>query len=77
MKNVTALLRDSMKVKPASKRGARQKTSTPKGVTRLNFNENNYGPAPEVTKLLIDSIGRVNEYQDFFGQDGEGCVGDQ
>jgi len=69
MKNVTALLRDSMKVKPASKRGARQKTSTPKGVTRLNFNENNYGPAPEVTKLLIDSIGRVNEYQDFFAID--------
>lgn len=58
-----------MKVKPASKRGARQKTSTPKGVTRLNFNENNYGPAPEVTKLLIDSIGRVNEYQDFFAID--------
>ena len=49
-----------MKVKPASKRGARQKTSTPKGVTRLNFNENNYGPAPEVTKLLIDSIGPVS-----------------
>lgn len=69
MKNVTALLRDSMKVKPASKRGARQKTSTPKGVMRLNFNENNYGPAPEVTKLLIDSIGRVNEYQDFFAID--------
>ena len=69
MKNVTALLRDSMKVKPASKRGDRQKTSTPKGVTRLNFNENNYGPAPEVTKLLIDSIGRVNEYQDFFAID--------
>lgn len=69
MKNVTALLRDSMKVKPASKRGARQKTSTPKGVTRLNFNENNYGPAPEVTKLLIDSIGRINEYQDFFAID--------
>lgn len=69
MKNVTALLRDSMKAKPASKRGARQKTSTPKGVTRLNFNENNYGPAPEVTKLLIDSIGRVNEYQDFFAID--------
>lgn len=69
MKNVTALLRDSMKVKPASKRGARQKTSTPKGVTRLNFNESNYGPAPEVTKLLIDSIGRVNEYQDFFAID--------
>ena len=69
MKNVTALLRDSMKVKPASKRGARQKTSTPKGVTRLNFNENNYGPAPEVTKLLIDSIGRVNEYQELFAID--------
>ncbi|WP_337791337.1 histidinol-phosphate transaminase [Roseburia hominis] len=69
MKNVTALLRDSMKVKPASKRGARQKTSTPNGVTRLNYNENNYGPAPEVTKLLIDSIGRVNEYQDFFAID--------
>lgn len=58
-----------MKVKPASKRGARQKTSTPNGVTRLNYNENNYGPAPEVTKLLIDSIGRVNEYQDFFAID--------
>ncbi len=69
MKNATALLRDSMKVKPASKRGARQKTSTPKGVTRLNYNENNYGPAPEVKKLLADSIGRVNEYQDFFAID--------
>ena len=69
MKNATALLRDSMKVKPASKRGARQKTSTPKDVVRLNFNENNYGPAPEVKELLIDSIGRVNEYQDFFAID--------
>ena len=65
MKNVTALLRDSMKVKPASKRGARQKTSTPKGVTRLNFNENNYGPAPEVTKLLIDSIGASTSTRTF------------
>ena len=53
MKNVTALLRDSMKVKPASKRGARQKTSTPKGVTRLNFNENPHHPQPQSVAFFL------------------------
>ncbi len=46
--NVECLLRDSMKTKPKSNRGARQKTSTPKNVTRMNYNENPYGMSDEV-----------------------------
>lgn len=69
MKSVKSLLRDAMQVKPASKRGARQKTSTPKGVIRLNYNENNYGPAPEVKQFLIDHVSMSNQYQDFFAVD--------
>ena len=42
--NVECLLRDSMKTKPKSNRGARQKTSTPKNVTRMNYG-----------KLILDS----------------------
>lgn len=69
MKEVKALLRDEMAVKPESKRAARQKTSTPKGVIRLNYNENNYGPAPEVRQSLIDHVGKVSQYQDFYAVD--------
>lgn len=50
--NVECLLRDSMKTKPKSNRGARQKTSTPKNVTRMNYNENPYGMSDAVKKLL-------------------------
>lgn len=50
--NVECLLRDSMKTKPKSNRGARQKTSTPKNVTRMNYNENPYGMSDEVKKQL-------------------------
>ena len=50
--NVECLLRDNMKTKPKSNRGARQKTSTPKNVTRMNYNENPYGMSDEVKKLL-------------------------
>lgn len=48
--NVECLLRDSMKTKPKSNRGARQKTSTPKNVTRMNYNENPYGMSDAVKK---------------------------
>ena len=50
--NVECLLRDSMKTKPKSNRGARQKTSTPKNVTRMNYNENPYGMSDADKKLL-------------------------
>ena len=45
--NVECLLRDSMKTKPKSNRGARQKTSTPKNVTRMNYKKSSYGCFPQ------------------------------
>ena len=54
-RNVDCLLIDSMKSKPKSKRGARQKTSTPKNVTRMNYNENPYGMSDEVKKAVTDA----------------------
>ena len=58
--NVECLLRDSMKTKPKSNRGARQKTSTPKNVTRMNYNENPYGMSDEVKKAVTDAS--LNSY---------------
>ena len=40
---VETLLRRSIREKPASKRSARQKTSTPRDMVRMNLNENAYG----------------------------------
>lgn len=67
--NVEALLRDSMRTKPASNRGARQKTSTPTGCTRMNFNENNYGMSDRVKQAIIDASLTSYMYQDFYAID--------
>lgn len=64
--NVTALLRESMKTKPASNRGARQKTSTPKDVTRMNYNENPYGMSDRVKETVIQASLNSYMYQDFY-----------
>lgn len=63
--NVTNLLRESMKTKPASKRGARQKTATPKDVTRMNYNENPYGMSASVKNILGTAALNSYMYQDF------------
>lgn len=62
---VRELLRDSMKVRPQSKRGARQKTSTPTGVTRMNYNENAYGMSPKVREAILKTAPDNYMYQDF------------
>ena len=67
--NVECLLRDSMKTKPKSNRGARQKTSTPKNVTRMNYNENPYGMSDEVKKAVTDASLNSYMYQDFYAVD--------
>lgn len=67
--NVEYLLRDSMKTKPKSNRGARQKTSTPKNVTRMNYNENPYGMSDAVKKTVVDASLNSYMYQDFFAID--------
>lgn len=66
---VKGLLRESIKVKPASKRGARQKTSTPRGVIRMNFNENAYGMSEQVKKVLVEDAADNYMYQDFYAVD--------
>lgn len=67
--NVTELLRDSMKTKPASNRGARKKTSTSKDVVRMNYNENNYGMSDKVKQVIIDAALGSYMYQDFYAVD--------
>ena len=67
--NVNDLLRESMKNKPASNRGARQKTSTPKDVTRMNFNENAYGMSDSVKQAIVDAALGSYMYQDFYAVD--------
>lgn len=67
--NVECLLRDSMKTKPKSNRGARQKTSTPKNVTRMNYNENPYGMSDAVKKVVTDASLNSYMYQDFYAVD--------
>ena len=67
--NVECLLRDSMKTKPKSNRGARQKTSTPKNVTRMNYNENPYGMSDAVKKAVTDASLNSYMYQDFYAVD--------
>lgn len=64
--NVHDLLRQSMKTKPASNRGARQKTSTPVGYTRMNYNENPYGMSPRVRQAIAGSVADNYMYQDFY-----------
>ena len=58
-----------MKTKPKSNRGARQKTSTPKNVTRMNYNENPYGMSDEVKKAVTDASLNSYMYQDFYAVD--------
>ena len=66
---VKELLRKSIREKPASKRGARQKTSTPRGVTRMNLNENAYGMSDRVRQVLINDVAENYMYQDFYAVD--------
>ena len=66
---IKALLRESMKVKPASNRGARQKTSTPKDVIRMNYNENPYGMSEAVKRAVTNAAVTSSMYQDFFAVD--------
>ncbi len=63
---IKELLRRSIQEKPTSKRGARQKTSTPKGVTRMNLNENAYGMSDRVKQVLLENLADNYMYQDFY-----------
>ncbi len=61
------LLRDSMKIKPASKRAARQKSSsTPDDIFRMNYNESPFGPSPKAMEVLTNACKKSYEYPDWF-----------
>ena len=53
---VETLLRRSIREKPASKRSARQKTSTPRDMVRMNLNENAYGMSDTVQQAMRDRV---------------------
>lgn len=67
MSDYLNLLRDPMKVKPASKRAARQKSSsTPDDVFRMNYNESPFGPSPKTIEALSTACRKSYEYPDWF-----------
>ena len=67
MSDYLNLLRDPMKVKPSSKRAARQKSSsTPDDVFRMNYNESPWGPSPKAVKALAAACRKSYEYPDWF-----------
>lgn len=66
---VETLLRRSIREKPASKRSARQKTSTPRDMVRMNLNENAYGMSDTVQQALRASVADNSMYQDFYAYD--------
>ena len=66
---VETLLRRSIREKPASKRSARQKTSTPRDMVRMNLNENAYGMPDTVQQALRASVADNSMYQDFYAYD--------
>lgn len=59
------LINDSLKIKPASKRGIFSSTTTPPGKIHMNYNENPYGMCPGARKAMLDIIDDCNRYQDF------------
>lgn len=63
-----ALLRESIKVLPESKRAARQPVSsnTTPDIYRLNYNESMYGPSPLALKALEEASKRPFVYPDWF-----------
>lgn len=71
------LLSNPMKVKPASKRVARQKSSyTPPHVIRMNYNESHYGMPPKAKEALATAIERPNVYPDWFSVHLKDAVAD-
>lgn len=72
---IETLLKNCIRNKPVSRRGARQKTSTPKGVIRMNYNENPYGMSEKVKQAILDATADSSQYQDFFGVDLRRAIG--
>lgn len=67
MADFTSLQRDPIKVKPASQRAARQKSSaTPDDVYRLNYNESPFGPSPKAAQALAEACKKPFQYPDWF-----------
>lgn len=66
---VSELLRESIRQKPASKRGARQKRSSPPNMVRMNLNENAYGMSDLVKTTLVQDVAENYMYQDFYAYD--------
>lgn len=67
MADFTNLQRNAIKVKPASKRAARQKSSfTPDDVFRLNYNESPYGASPKAMAALAKACEKPFQYPDWF-----------
>lgn len=64
---VKELLKNCMKLKPASTRASRSRSSsTPAGIIRMLYNENNFGMSPSALKILTDTAAMANRYPDFY-----------
>lgn len=57
-----------MRTKPFMAREARVRTDTPDTVTRLCFNENQFGPSPKATQAMLDAVAGIHIYPDYSTQ---------
>ncbi len=77
MKDFNEFLRNPMKVKPASKRAARQKSSvTPDDVYRLNYNESPFGPSPKAALALAEACKKPFQYPDWMSVELKNAIAD-
>jgi len=57
-----------MQKKPFMAREARVRTDTPDTVTRLCFNENQFGPSPKAAQAMLDAVAGIHIYPDYSTQ---------
>ena len=57
-----------MQKKPFMAREARVRTDTPDTVTRLCFNENQFGCSPKATQAMLDAVAGIHIYPDYSTQ---------
>ncbi len=68
--DLTGILSDDLRNKPASKREARQKGCPDyRGLLHMGLNENAFGMAPSAKKAAIDAAMKGNYYEDFMSRD--------
>lgn len=77
MMNYNEILSKPMKVKPASNRASRKKSSnTPPHILRMNYNESHYGMSPIAMDAFIESTKLSHRYPDWFAIDLKHSAGE-